>query len=383
VDVSFATTGNDVIAPTNMVWIADPTQPGYRAVASRPIPETAKAGEFLGSRGEQLVRNTAALDVGRQRTHALSHQGRLVVVEGVSADSVDVAETLATAVDLDVSLTGLIAVLWGKQVSVYANPSSEPLWTLELEEDLLPAVAIAAGGTGELFVAGRGTVAVAAYALDTDGQFRRTRALRAADLELESPGGLEVTPFMLLPVPGREGWVGQDRFLLVSDTSTGVLVALERRDFQFVGRWNLREELPGVAPGRLDVSNRGQIAFVDVRSGAAYALPTRVTAGMVRSADFRWRVLDQPRVFRVQGGDTLSLPPRNGCSHTHPATPSFRPVSPRRVSPARRWRCSTENHSCCTFWNESRRPQSSTPCGWPPTIGGSLTSCARPVARRR
>jgi hypothetical protein len=307
-DVSFATSGHDVITPTNMVWIADPTERGFRAVASRPIPGTAKAGEFLGARGQEIVRETAALHVGPSRAHLLSQEGRLKIFSRGAIDSVVVARTLASAVDLDVSLTGLICVLWGEQVAVYAYPPAEPLWVFEVDEDVRPAVAIAASGTGEIFLVGRGTVAVAAYELADEGQYVRTRALRAADLELESPGGIGVTPFMLLPVPGREGWVGQDRFLVISDTSTGSLHVVERRDLKFVGRWSLRQEQPGAAPGRLDISNRGQIAYVDTRSGAAFVLPTRVTAAMVRGADFRWRVIDQPRVFRVQGGDTLSLP---------------------------------------------------------------------------
>lgn len=313
-DVSFPTTGHDVVRPTSMVWIADPTQTGIRAIASRPIPETAKAGEFLGSRGEQFVRDTAALDVGPGSAVTLSERGRLVVVQAAGTDSADVARSvsLATAMDLDVSLTGLVAVLWGKRVAVYADVGSAPLWTFELDEDLQPAVAIAAGSMGDLFVAGRGTIAVAAYELDAGGQFRRTRVLHAADLELESPGGIVVTPFMLLPIPGREGWVDQDRFVIVSDTSKGELVVVERSDFKFVGRFNLRQELPEMAPGRLDVSNRGQIALVDARTAEAYVLPTRVTATMVQDADFRWRILEpQQRVFRVQGGDTLRLPPRN------------------------------------------------------------------------
>ena len=308
-DVSFATTGLEIIQPNDMVWIADPTAPGIAAVASRPIKDTAKAGEVMGRRGESALHRTAALHVGPDEVHAISEAGMLVALRSGWADSVRVGRGIARSADLDVSAPGLVCVLWGDTVSVYGEPPSAPLWRFGLEKDVLPAVAVAISSAGEVFVAGRGEVAVAVYGLDDAGSFHRTRAARAADLKLRAVGGLEVSPFMLLPVPGREGWVDQDRFVFVTDSETGAVVVLERSDLKRVGRWDVRSELPGAAPGRLDLSNRGQIAYVDTRSGAAWVLPTRVTADLVSGAKIRWRVLDPQHTIRVQGGDTLKLEP--------------------------------------------------------------------------
>jgi hypothetical protein len=289
------------------VWIADPTQTGIVGIASRPIIETAKAGELMGRRGPHLLRNTAAVAVTPQGVFALSESGWLTVLREDSADSLEVGKTLATAIDVDANSNGLIFVLWGSRVEVFTPPLRAPLWSFQLDDDLKPAVAVATSAAGEVFVVGHGTRAVSVYELGEEGEYERTRHVDAGTLEFESPGGIVVTPFMLLPVEMREGWVDRDRFVLVSDSATGALVALERSDLSFVGRWDLRQDNPAAAPGRLAVSNRGQIAYVDQRSAEAWVLPTPVMAALLAGADFRWRILDPQRRFRVQGGDTLRL----------------------------------------------------------------------------
>jgi len=309
-DISFQSTGLEIIQPNDMVWIADPTAAGIQAVASKPIKETAKAGETMGRRGENIFRHTAALDVGPEQVVALSESGLLVTSRGGVADSAQVGRGIARSMDIDLSSAGLIYVLWGDTVSVYGMPPAAPLWRFGLEKDVLPAVALASSAAGEVFVAGRGSIAVAAYGLDASGRFRRTRGASAADLKLRAVGGLEVSPFMLLPVKDSEYWVDQDRFVFVTDSETGALLALERSDLKLVSRWDVRSELPGAAPGRLDVSNRGQIAYVDMRSGAAWVLPTRVTVAMVSgAAKIRKRTLNPQSTARVEGGDSLRTEP--------------------------------------------------------------------------
>ncbi|MFQ5601491.1 MAG: hypothetical protein ACE5G2_13185 [Candidatus Krumholzibacteriia bacterium] len=311
-DVSFVNTGLNIVMPAELVWIADPGSPGIIAVASRPIKDTAKAGEVLGSRGLQVIRGTAALHVGDNITCAVSESGRLTVVGGVFVDSLEVGGSIASAVDVDVSPSGLIYVLWGDRVTVYSNPPDEPLWSFMLEADVLPAVGLAVTAAADVVVAGRGEQAVAVYGLDAEGRYRRRRAQSAADLELETVSGVSLSPFMLLPVQGREGWVERDRFVFLADATSGALLAVERTTLQAVGRCDVRDELPGASPGRLDLSNRGQIAYVDVGSGEAYVLPTRVTVAMVESAEFRWRILDASRTNRIQGGSGDTLQAQEG-----------------------------------------------------------------------
>lgn len=306
-DVDFRNTDIAVHPMDEIVWIADPTTTGIVGVASRPIFGTAKAGELMGRRAPELLRNTAAVAVTPRGVYAMSESGRLTVLGEHSADSLDVGQTLATAIDVDANSNGLIFVLWGSRVDVFTTPPQSPLWSFEVDDDLKPAVALAASAAGEVFVAGRGTRALCVYELGASGQYERTRYVDAGSLELESAGGVVVTPFMLVPVEGREGWVDRDRFVLLSDSATGALIALERTDLGFVGRWDVRQNNPAAAPGRLATSNRGQIAYVDQRSAEAWVLPTAVMAALIGGADLRWRILDRQRQFRVQGGDTLRI----------------------------------------------------------------------------
>ena len=308
-DVSFAQGGFDVVTPSSIVWTLDPTAPGVWAMASRPIQDTAKAGERMGQLGGTAVRQGAALHVraGQEGTYVLTPGGALLLLRDGKVDSTQAGATFAASADVDANASGVVAVLWGREVLVYVAVPGAPLWRFNLEEDLLPAVGVAMGAAGEVVVAGRGAVAVAVYELDSEGQFRRRRVANAADLQLQALGGMELTPYMLLPEKGREGWVDQDRFVVLCDAEAGTLVALKRRDLQPLGRWDLRALLPGMAPGRLDVSNRGQIAIMDSRSGAAYVFPASVTLAMVAPDVPRWRNLEPKRSFRVQGGDTLQL----------------------------------------------------------------------------
>ena len=60
--------------------------------------------------------------------------------------------------------------------------------------------------------------------------------------------------------------------------------------------------MPGAAPGRLDISNRGQIAFADPESGLAYALPARVLGSLVEPATIRWRTIERDTTTSTGSG---------------------------------------------------------------------------------
>jgi hypothetical protein len=156
----------------------------------------------------------------------------------------------------------------------------------------LPAAAITVSAGGTVFVAGRGALAVAAYELDARGVYKMVRSRTAKELHSQRPAGIAMTPNMLLPLPGREGWIGQDRFVVVSDAGRKSLVALEAKDLTAYASCDLGAEVPALVPGRIDVSNRGQIAVADATTGAAYALPARLLAQMLEPAKVRWRSID-------------------------------------------------------------------------------------------
>jgi hypothetical protein len=310
-DVSFVQGNLEVVKMNRVAWVLDPRAAGLHAVACRPIPETAKAGESLTWLGEQLLRGGEAVHVrdGQDGAFVLTSRGTLIRLVGGEIDSVSVARGLGTAADVDANPSGLLAVLWGREVRVFLGFGWDPFLEFSLEDDLQPAVAVAVSAAGRVFVAGRGETAVAAYDFDAKGEFQRVRSVPAAELQIRRVGGMDLSPFMLLPSPGREGWADQDRFVLLSDVDGGGLLALEAADLSLVGRWDLRAQLPGVAPGRLDVSNRGQVGIVDQRTGEALVLPTGVMTSMVQGVEgIRWRVLEPTRTFKVQGGDTLQLP---------------------------------------------------------------------------
>jgi hypothetical protein len=118
------------------------------------------------------------------------------------------------------------------------------------------------------------------------------RGKTASAMQLGEAAGVAVTPALLVPLPGREGWVGQDRFVILSDRGKPGFVALEAASLDFVGRAPLAPEVAGAVPGRMDISNRSQIAFQDPNSGRAYALPARFFAALVSKAKFRWKQLE-------------------------------------------------------------------------------------------
>ncbi|HZM16590.1 MAG TPA: hypothetical protein VFE28_11365 [Candidatus Krumholzibacteria bacterium] len=313
-DLSFGQGNTGSVKPDDVVWILDPTAPGLAGIACRPIRDTAKAGEAMGRLGGTELRGGVATHVrsGQEGAYVLDADGRLWLWRGGRADSLRVGKGIATSTDVDANGSGLLAVLWGKEVLVFLGFPSPPAWRFSLEADLLPAVGVAVSAGAEIVVAGRGSVCVAVYDLDANGTYRRLRSATAASLGVQGTGGVEVPPFMILPTEGKEAYVDQDRFVVLTDAGAGALLLLERSSLRRVGRWEIRGQIPGAAPGKLDVSNRGQIAFVDQRDGVAQVLPTRVLVAMLEGAEkIRWRRLEpQPEVYRVHAGDTLNLPPR-------------------------------------------------------------------------
>ena len=313
-DVSFAQGNLEAYKPHEVVWVLDAQKPGLAGIASRPIRETARAGEAMGRIGDGRWRAGEAAHVraGQDGAYVLESNGLLWWLRGGKVDSLRIGNGVASAADVDGNSSGLIAVLWGREVLVFLSIPGPPLWRFDLEADLEPEVALAVSAAGEIFVTGRGATALAVYDVDASGTYRRVRSAAADKLGIAAAGGVEVTPFMIMPSEGREAYVDQDRFVLISDPEGGSIVALEAAALKPAGRWDVRAQLLGAAPGRLDVSNRGQIAYVDLRSGECQVLPTRVTIAMVEGAKFRWRVLEAPNMIRIQGGDTVQIePPRH------------------------------------------------------------------------
>ncbi len=316
-DVSFAQGNQEAYKPKphEVVWVLDAKNPGLAGIASRPIRETAKAGESMGRIGDGKWRAGEAAHVRAGQdggAYVLESNGLLWCLRGGQADSLRIGNGVASAADLDGNSSGVIAVLWGREVLVFLAIPGPPLWRFDLEADMLPAVGLAVSAAGEIFVTGRGEIALGVYDVDASGTYRRVRAAAADKLGIAAAGGVEVTPFMILPSEGREAYVDQDRFVLLTDPEGGSIVALELATLKPVGRWDVRAQLLGAAPGRLDVSNRGQIAYVDLRSGECQVLPTRVTIAMVEGTKFRWRMLEPKNMMRIQGGDTVQIePPRH------------------------------------------------------------------------
>jgi hypothetical protein len=255
----------------------------------------------MGTRATELTGQVVAVSVTQTDTYLIDSRAVLFVIHQGWVDSLRLAPSLAPRVDVAGSNSQLAYVLWGEEVRIYANPPTQkPLWTIPLEEDLLPAVALEVGERGQVVVAGQGRTALAVYDLDGNGQWLRVRSTLASDLDLGTLQGMCLSSAMLLPEPGREGWVENNRFIFLSDSETAAVLALEGDTFAVVGRASVRDNVPFASPGRLSVSNRGQIAFIDQNNGAAHVLPTSVTLEMVRNAEFRWRLLDRPAQHRVQ-----------------------------------------------------------------------------------
>jgi len=241
-----------------------------------------------------------AVSINQTDSYLIDSRAMLFVIHKGWVDSLRLAPSLVSRVDIAGSNSQLSYVLWGDEVHVYANPPvSPPMWTFPVDDDVLPAVNLAVGSRGEVIVAGQGRTALAVYDLDDQGQWQRVRSALRSDLDLGTLEGMCLSPAMLLPERGREGWVESNRFLFLADSETGELLALETATFEVVGRIQGRDHMPFAAPGRLSISNRGQIAVIDRRNDSAYVLPTSVTLDMVRSADFRWRLLDRPGALQV------------------------------------------------------------------------------------
>jgi hypothetical protein len=293
VDVGFTQHGLNIATPAEMVWNLVTDKPSLVAIAAKPIAGTAEAGEEIGRRAEGLLRRPVATAVSVNGHCVLEEGGRLVLLRSGWTDSVAVGAPKDPGRDVAIGVSGLVYVLAGREVRVYPEPpTAKPLWTIALPPKLLPAVAIAVASRGEVFVAGRGTDALAVFALDADGKYARVRGKTAAEAQIGEVGGLAITPALLIVLPGREGWVGQDRFLVLSDSKRPGFVALEAATLETLGRFDLAAEVQGATPGRLDVGNRAQIAFVDPQSGRSWALPSRVFAGLVEKAKFGWRTIE-------------------------------------------------------------------------------------------
>jgi hypothetical protein len=303
-DISFEDTGFNLIRTNQMVWLAGPNRPGIQAVASRPIRDVAKAGEVMGTRADRFAGEVVALCVTQEDTYLIDSRGMLYVAHKGWVDSLQVASQVVSEVDVAGSSNQLSYVLWGGEVRVYSNPPTpHPLWTIRIEDDVRPVVSIAVGLRGEVLVAGQGRTALAVYDLDADGSWSRVRSALREDLDMGTVQGMCLSPGMMLPEPGREGWVEDRRFLFLSDSELGEIVVLEAKTLEVIGRQSVRKLVPFAAPARLSVSNRGQIAFVDRRNDTAHVLPTSVTLDMVRGVDFRWRLLDRPGKYRVRQPD--------------------------------------------------------------------------------
>ena len=59
-DVAFTSMGRNIVNPVSMVWVLQ-SSGSLVAVASKPIEETAEAGEEMGRRGQQAVRQRHGL----------------------------------------------------------------------------------------------------------------------------------------------------------------------------------------------------------------------------------------------------------------------------------------------------------------------------------
>jgi hypothetical protein len=259
-------------------------------MAARPIAGTADAGEELGRRGSGSLRQPIALHATTAGSTVLERDGRLMTFRGSEVDSVGLDLGGKAARDLAVGDAGLIYVLTETEVRVWSQTQrGAPLWKMTLPPALLPAVALTVSARGEIFVCGNGKTAVAVFDLDARGRYAVQRQCTATQAGLRAAGGVSLLEAMLLPIPGREGWVNEDRYLVVSDRTDRTLVALDAKSLRPVGRAALAADLPDAVPGRLDVNNRGQVALVDAERGLAWSLPTRVLASALEQAPIRWR----------------------------------------------------------------------------------------------
>ena len=306
-DLCFEDTGFNLIRTNQMIWIADPLVPGVKAIASRPIRDVAKAGESMGTRAGSYAGQVVAVHVNQDNSYLINTRSMLYVIHKGWVDSLQIGSGLASEVDVTAGSNGLTYVLWGGEIRIYADPpGKEPLWIVPVAEDIRPVVSIAASARGEVLLAGQGRTSLAVYDIDDTGDWVMVRSALREDLNLGTLQGMCLAPGMLLPERGREGWVERDRFLFLSDSDVGELLALELATFEVIGRNDIRSHVPFASPARVSISNRGQIAFIDRRANAAHVLPTSVTLDLVRAADFRWRLLDRPGVHKVIKEDSTA-----------------------------------------------------------------------------
>ncbi len=290
-DVAFTAVGRNIVTSVDILWaLADSTH-DLVAVAARPIKGTADAGEEMGRRGAALLHAPVALHVGTSGTFVLEKNGRLVMFRsGTVVDSVALAMPAGTPRDVFVSTAGLVYILSTTEVRVFGDPpGATPLWTIALPPALVPAVACAVSSRGEVFVAGEGKTGLAVYDLAPTGAYRMLRQATRVALGIDRIAGVSLLPALLLPIEGREGWVSEDRYLLLSDRGKRTLVTVDVPTLHVVGSADLAIEAPGLVPGRLDVSNRGQVAVAGAANGPAYSLPTRILASTLTDAPIRWR----------------------------------------------------------------------------------------------
>jgi hypothetical protein len=314
VDVTFAHPNLNIVQPMEVAWVVDAAAQDVAAIATKPIQDTAEAGETMGRFGNGILRRPIAIAATETSRYVLEASGRLVVRRPTHApppalatrfDSLALGLGRDQPLDLTVSSLGLIGVLAGNTVRIYTDPpAGAALYSFTVEPAVRPATALAVNMRGEIFVAGGGRDAIAVYDLDRSGKYRRVRSVTARALGVTALGGIAVSPMLLLPVDRREGWVQEDRFVVVSEPATGTLIALEAADLKPLARIDVRAEQPEASPGRLDVSNRGQIAYVDARSGAAVALPAPSFAALVQPAKIRWRAVDPDSTARILGGES-------------------------------------------------------------------------------
>lgn len=316
-DVAFLATGRNVISPTEVTWVLDGSTNDAVVAAAKPILDTAHAGDFLGRQGAGLLRQPVAIHVTARGRYVLERDGRMVVLRSgdAPADTFRLVSAADALQDLYVSLAGLVYVLGRDAVRVYADPpTGAPLWSFDLDAALVPAVSIAVSAKGEVFVAGGGSDVLGVYDVDATGRYSRRRGLRARTAAIQEVGGMALVPMLLLPVGTREGWFEEDRFVFLSDRAGGRIVALAAANLEVIGDFDVRRLVDAARPGRIDVSNRGQIAFVDTGSGAAHTLPGPVVAQLVEKVKVRWRSV-------VIGDSTHAAPGSGGATAPRDSAP--------------------------------------------------------------
>jgi hypothetical protein len=289
-DVAFAASGRNILTAVQMVWLLADSLPELVAMAARPMAGTAEPGEELGRRGADILRRPVALHTNTKGSWVVERDGRIAVLQSNALDTLQLRLAGRAARDLAVGTTGLLYVLTDRDVRVWPRAeTAAPLWTIPLPPALLPAVALDVSARGDVYVVGTGKTALAVFALGASGAYRLARSVTAAQADVGAPGGVTLLEQMLLPLPGREGWVSEDRYVAMTDAKSGTLVVLDVPTLRVVGRSALAADAPGILAGRVDINNRGQVAVVDRSRGAAWVLPTRVLAAALAEAPLRWR----------------------------------------------------------------------------------------------